>query len=235
MRQNTLLLQQAVNGDRKAEEQLLSDNMGLVHSLVRRFTGTAYEPEDLTQLGVIGLLKAIRNFDLSYGVQFSTYAVPMILGEIKRFIRDDGPVKVSRSIKETAILARKYSEELRQALGREPTIGEISAKSGIASEQLLEALDASSPLESIDKNTCDDNGIPLAERLAAPSEENRILDRVMIDSLLEHLTPRERKIMLLRYFHDKTQTEVAGIIGVSQVQISRIEKAALLKLRNEFS
>lgn len=228
MNSNSLLLEKAQNGDKSAEDELVKNNMGLVINAAKKFSGRGYDFEELTQVGAIGLIKAIKRFDNTYDVQFSTYAVPMIMGEIRRFLRDDGIIKISRSIKETAIKGWRAEEFLRKELKREPTINEISAECSIPVEDLVEAFEAASAPESIYYET-EDSGY--SEKLKAPDCENDIINKVLISGLLDKLEKREKQIIVLRYFKEKTQSQIAEIIGVSQVQISRIEKGVLEKLR----
>lgn len=234
---NTVLLEKAQNGDKQSQEQFVSENMGLVWSVVRKFMGRGYETEDLSQIGVMGLVKAINKFDMNFGVQFSTYAVPMIMGEIKRFIRDDGAIKVSRSLKEAAIKGYSARERLYRKNAREPSINEIAAECEIDADVLMQAFDAVTPPESIYANIYDggDKDICLADRLVSDDTEEAIIDRVLIQNILDSLTARERQIIVFRYFKGKTQAEIAKIIGVSQVQVSRIEKAVLARLRENFA
>ena len=230
MTENSLLLERVKNGDKEAEEELVENNMRLVHSIAGRFSNCGYEIDDLSQIGAIGLIKAIHKFDTSYGVKFSTYAVPVIMGEIKRFLRDDGIVKVSRSLKESAFRGRKCAQNLRIKLGREPTIAEISKESGIGEEVLVEAFDALTPVEAISYVGGDgkEAELPIASK---KNGEEEIINRVLVEDMLNSLDTREKQIIILRYFKGKTQSEIAKIIGVSQVQISRIEKASIEKLR----
>ncbi len=234
MQDHYALLERIQQGDKLAEKTIIEENMGLVWSVVKRFTGRGYEPDDLSQVGAIGLIKAVKKFDPSFQVQFSTYAVPMIIGEIKRFIRDDGPLKISRSLKEKAIKGWRTEEFLRRKLGREPSIHEIAAESGIEVEDLLEAFDAAAPPESIYESVYDNGGnnIQLLDRLTEGNCEDSIINRVLVDTILKDLKPRERQILILRYFKGRTQSEIAKVIGVSQVQISRIEKNTLEKIRS---
>lgn len=234
MTDNSLLLERVKHGDKKACEELVINNMKLVGSIAARFSGRDYDWEDLRQIGAIGLMKAIDKFDTSYGVKFSTYAVPVIMGEIKRFLRDDGIIKISRSIKETAAKGKKYAEILRTRLGREPTFAEISKESGICEEELVEAFDAVMPVDSITRVDTEgqENEINIADNKYT---EDDILNKIFVSDMLDRLSKRERQIIILRYYRGKTQCEAAGLIGVSQVQISRIEKAAIEKLRSEFS
>ena len=233
MRDNTALIERVRDGDKQAENKMVEENMGLVYSIVRRFSGRGYETEDLTQIGAIGLIKAVKKFNPEFNVQFSTYAVPMITGEIKRFLRDDGAVKISRSLKENAMKGWRSEEILRRKLNREPTIKEISEECGIDAESLIEAFEAAAPPESIYESVYD-NGekeIHLLDVIAGGEIEDSVINKVMIDDILSRLSPRERAIILLRYFRGKTQSEIAKIIGVSQVQISRIEKKAIERIR----
>ncbi|MCD8390829.1 MAG: SigB/SigF/SigG family RNA polymerase sigma factor [Firmicutes bacterium] len=221
-------------GDRNAETELVENNMGLVYSAVKRFTSRGYEFEDLVQIGAIGLIKAVKKFDPSFGTQFSTYAVPMIIGEIKRFMRDDGAVKISRALKETAMKGRRCEEMLRKRLNREPTIREIADECGISAENLLEAFEAAAPPESLYEKIYDNGGrdISLVDTIAGADMEEDVINRVLVNEIMSALTEREKKILILRYFRGKTQAETAKEFGVSQVQISRIEKKAMEKLRS---
>ena len=228
MNSNSLLLEKLKNGDKSAEDELVKKNMGLIISAAKRFINRGYDFEELTQVGSIGLIKAIKRFDSSFDVQFSTYAVPMIMGEIRRFLRDDGIIKVSRGLKETAIKGWKAEEILRRELKREPTITEISECCKIPTENLIEAFDAVTLPESIYYEN-DESGS--SEKLKVSDCESDIINKVLISGLLDKLEKREKQIIVLRYFKEKTQSQIAEIIGVSQVQISRIEKNVLEKLR----
>ncbi|MDW7673036.1 MAG: RNA polymerase sporulation sigma factor SigF [Bacillota bacterium] len=234
----TSLLKQAKLGDELAREKLINCNLKLVFNLVQRFENRGYELEDLFQIGTIGLMKAIDKFDLSYNVKFSTYAVPMIIGEIRRFLRDDNPVKVSRSLKETAYKVHKTKEQLINELGREPSIPEIAAKVGIPIEDLVAALEAVQNPTSIHETLYQDDGDPIY-LLDQLSDENEIepswLENLALKEVIGKLTPKEQEVILLRFFQDKTQMEVAEIIGLSQVQVSRIERQALKNIRQLFS
>ena len=228
------LILQAQKGDEEAKNQLVHENMGLVWSLVRRFSGRGYELEDLFQIGSIGLLKSIDKFDPSFNVKFSTYAVPMIVGEIKRFLRDDGMLKVSRSLKETAYKARLVKEELLKEFNREPTISEIAAGLDMEVEEVAYALESSAEVESL--NCIIDQGdgkpITLSEKIdEAPASSNNLIDKMMLAELIERLLPIERELITMRYFEDQTQTEIAEALKISQVQVSRIEKRILKKLK----
>lgn len=228
---NAELLTRLGEGDTGAESMLVEKNMGLVYSIAGKFAGRGCDREDLVQLGAIGLIKAVKKFDVSLGVQFSTYAVPMIIGEIKRFLRDDGAVKVSRSLKEAAAKGRRCQEVLLKELGRSPTISEISQLSGLSSDLILEAFEATVAPESLETQTDDESSLSLLGLLSGPDTENEIVNRMFIDQSLSALSERERQIIAMRYFKGKTQSEIARVIGVSQVQISRLEKKALLKMR----
>lgn len=228
---NAELLMRLGEGDTGAESMLVEKNMGLVYSIAGKFAGRGCDREDLVQLGAIGLIKAVKKFDISLGVQFSTYAVPMIIGEIKRFLRDDGAVKVSRSLKEAAAKGRRCQEVLLKELGRSPTISEISQLSGLSSDLILEAFEATVAPESLEAQTDDESSLSLLGLLSGPDTENEIVNRMFIDQSLSALSERERQIIAMRYFKGKTQSEIARVIGVSQVQISRLEKKALLKMR----
>lgn len=235
MRDNTALIERVREGDKQAEDIMVEKNMGLVYSIVKRFVNRGYDVEDLTQIGAIGLIKAVKKFDPEFNVQFSTYAVPMITGEIKRFLRDDGAIKISRSLKENAMKGWKCEELLRRKLNRQPTISEISKECGISPEELLESFEAAAPPESIYESVYDngDKEIRLLDTIAGGEIEEGVINKVMIDDILSKLKPREKEIILLRYFRGKTQSEIAKLIGVSQVQISRIEKKAIERIRGE--
>lgn len=235
MRDNTALIERVREGDKQAENRMVEENMGLVYSIARRFLNRGYDAEDLTQIGAIGLIKAVKKFNPEFNVQFSTYAVPMITGEIKRFLRDDGAVKISRTLKENAMKGWRCEELLRRKLNRQPTINEISKESGIDAEILIEAFEAATPPESIYESVYDngDKEIRLLDTITGEEIEDGVINKVMIDDILSRLTEREKEIILLRYFRGKTQSEIAKIIGVSQVQISRIEKKAIERIRGE--
>lgn len=227
------LLQKTKAGDEEAREKLVNCNLKLVFNLVRRFDNRGYELDDLFQIGTIGLIKAIDKFDFSYNVKFSTYAVPMIVGEIKRFLRDDSPIKVSRSLKETAYKVHRTREHLSKKLGREPTISELAEDLGIKEEQIVSALEAVQQPGSIYEILYQDEGDPiyLLDQLSDPKDHQPWLDNLALKEVLESLPERHRDVILMRFFQDKTQTEVAKVIGLSQVQISRIERQALKAMR----
>ena len=224
----------AQQGDKVAKEQLVEENIGLVWSLVKRFVNRGYDLEDLFQIGSIGLIKSIDKFDTSFGVKFSTYAVPMILGEIKRFLRDDGMIKVSRSLKETAYRANLKKEELTKKLDREPTINEIAAGIETEVEDIVLAMEANTEVQSLQSVIHQGEGkvITLADKLEQfPKENENVMDRLLLGELMEKLEPQEKQIIIFRYFQDRTQTEIAELLGISQVQVSRIEKRILKRMR----
>lgn len=236
MDETMVLIERSHHGDKQAREQLVKENMGLVWSIVRRFSGRGTENEDLFQIGAMGLIKAIDKFDTSFEVKFSTYAVPVIAGEIKRFLRDDGMVKVSRSLKETAYKAYVAREHLEKHLGRDPTVQELSKELQIPAEELMMAMDAAADVESLQKTVYqgDGNDISLEDRI--PETENpqeRMLNRLLLEQLLKYLEPQERRLIYMRYFQEMTQGAIAEVLGVSQVQISRMEKRILKKMKDE--
>ncbi len=228
------LIKRAQSGDSEALELLTKNNTGLIWSIVRKFGGRSVESEDLFQIGAIGLIKAINKFDPGFNVEFSTYAVPMIIGEMRRFLRDDGIIKVSRALKETAAAARAAQEKISARLGRDATSLEIAAETGKSPEEITLALEAVRRPESIYKSVNGDSDAPilLVDKLC-PEEngEEKILSNVTLHEEIKKLPPRERQILLLRFYKEKTQSEVARIMGLSQVQISRIEKKTLTGLR----
>ena len=225
------LIQRSQAGDRTATEQLVVDNSGLIWSVARRYFGRGIDPDDLYQLGCVGFLKAIAGFDTAYGTQFSTYAVPKIAGEIRRFLRDDGSVKVSRSIKERAAGIKMARQRLTARLGREPGVSELAAELGLTPEEIASAETATASAESIQRQTGEE-GFSLENVLCTDGMEERIVESLSLRAALAQLSGRERLVIDLRYFHALTQEKVAKIIGVSQVQVSRIEKKALANLRN---
>ena len=228
------LIQKSHEGDKAAREQLVEENVGLISCVVKRFYGRGLESEDLFQIGSIGLLKAIDKFDLSYDVKFSTYAVPMISGEIKRFLRDDGMIKVSRTLKELSYKIFQTREKLLDLLGREPTIEELAEKMQIDKEEIVEALEAGSEVESIYKpiHQKEGNEIRLMDKLEEKEHrEEKILDHMLLQQLLGTLEKEERTLIYMRYFQDKTQSQVGKELGISQVQVSRMEKKIMENLR----
>ena len=230
------LIKQSHDGDETARAQLVEENMGLVWCIVKRFCGRGTEPEDLFQIGSIGLLKAIDKFNLDFEVKFSTYAVPMIAGEIRRFLRDDGMIKVSRSLKELSYKAHLIRERLQEELGRDATVQELAKELGVPEEELTMALESSGEVESIYKPVYqkDGNEIQLVERLVEKEgHEEQILNKIVLGRLLETLKKEERRLIYLRYFKNQTQTQVGKKLGISQVQVSRMEKKILIYLRSQ--
>ena len=221
-------------GDEGAGEALVSENTGLIWSVARRFQGRGTEMDDLYQLGCLGFLKAVEGFDPAFGTQFSTYAVPKIAGEIRRFLRDDGAVKVSRTIKEQAAAIKTARNALTGALGREPTVVELSRQTGLSPEEIAVAETATAATESIQRQTGDE-GFSLEDVLADPEAEERMLERIDLTQAIGKLSEREAMVIKLRYFHALTQQRVSVVLGVSQVQVSRIEKKALAQLRELLS
>lgn len=228
------LIQKAQNGDYKAQDRLVQFNLGLVHSIIKKFNNRGYDNEDLFQLGSIGLLKAIQKFDHTYKVKFSTYAVPMIMGEIKRFLRDDGIIKVSRSLKENYHKIHLAKEKLSSTLNREPTIEEISKELALDKEDIIMALESGYSPEYLYDTIHKEDGSPilLIDKIKDDSiEEENIDERIMLKEIISKLEPRERQIVVMRFFQDKTQTEIAKKLGISQVQVSRIEKKIISNMR----
>ena len=226
------LIASAQAGDSEASEKLVAENSGLIWSVARRFIGRGAEPDDLYQLGCLGFLKAVEGFDCSYGTQFSTYAVPKIAGEIRRFLRDDGAVKVSRGLKEQALAIRSARNRLTGALGREPTVQEISRQTGLSPEEIALAEAATSATESIQRESGDE-GFCLEDVLTDTESEERMVEKIALRQAIDGLPERERLVIRLRYFHGLTQQRVAKVMSVSQVQVSRIEKKALTLLREQ--
>jgi RNA polymerase sporulation-specific sigma factor len=230
------LIEMAHEGDKAARDQLVTDNFGLIWSIVRRFTGRGYEPEDLFQIGSIGLMKAIDKFDLSYDVKFSTYAVPMITGEIKRFLRDDGIIKVSRSIKEMALKVKRVREELIFRFGREPTVEEIAGEIGASKEEVAASIEAGAEVESLYRsvNKNDENSILLIDKIEEESSaQEELLNRMVLRDLLTELCDKDREIIIRRYYYNETQSQIAAKLGISQVQVSRLEKKILKQMREK--
>ena len=228
--QQETLLRCAKSGDRDAAEQLVIANAGLIWSIARRFFGRGVDPDDLYQLGCLGFLKAVEGFDLSYGTQFSTYAVPKIAGEIRRFLRDDGTVKVSRSLKERSVRIKAARQRLTTTLGREPTLAELTGETGLEPEEIAIAETATGATESIQRRS-GEGGFSLEDVLTDGEMEEEIVERISLREAIACLTEREQMVINLRFFHGLTQDKTARILGVSQVQISRIEKKSLEALR----
>ena len=224
------LIARAQTGDKEASEALVTENSGLIWSVARRFLGRGAEADDLYQLGCLGFLKAVEGFDLEFGTQFSTYAVPKIAGEIRRFLRDDGAVKVSRGLKEQAATIKSVRNRLTSALGREPTIQEIANQTGFSPEDIALAETATAATESIQRETGEE-GFSLEQVLTDTESEEKMVERIALRQAIENLPDRERRVIQLRYFHGLTQQRVAKVLDVSQVQVSRIEKKAIGQLR----
>ena len=252
MEETAVLIERSQAGDKEARETLIEENLGLVRHIVKRFAGRGYDMEDLFQIGCIGLMKAIDKFDLHYEVRFSTYAVPMIQGEIKRFLRDDGMVKVSRTLKENGWKIKQAAERLSQKLGREATLQELSEATGLETEDIVMALDANVEVESIYSAIYQDDGseVYLVDKLvrgrssavgssaaggcgSEDEEKEKLLNHMLLKQLLDSLEPADRELIHMRYFQDKTQMEIASILGISQVQVSRMEKKILLRMREK--
>ena len=226
------LIRRAQNGDREASERLVTENAGLIWSVAKRFLGRGTEAEDLYQLGCLGFLKAVEGFDLEFGTQFSTYAVPKISGEIRRFLRDDGAIKVSRSLKERSAAVRSARALLGSALGREPSLKELSDHLGLAPEDIAQAEAATREVESIHRE-CGEEGFTLENVLTDTESEERMLEKIALRQAIAELPEREKCVISLRYFHGLTQDRVAKVLNVSQVQVSRIEKKAIGMLREK--
>lgn len=247
MEEVTVLIKRSQEGDKEAREVLVEKNLGLVHHIVKRFAGRGYDMEDLFQIGSIGLMKAIDKFDLSFDVKFSTYAVPMITGEIKRFLRDDGLVKVSRTLKENGFKIHYAMERFVKETGREATLAEVMELTGLGMEETVMALEANVEVESIYKTVYQGDGseIFLVDKVVSggvgvgqvgtngggDEEKEKLLDNMLVEQLLKELEEKERSLILMRYFENKTQVEVAKILGTNQVQVSRMEKRILHRLR----
>ena len=225
------LIQKAQSGDPAAAELLVTENSGLIWSVARRFMGRGAESDDLYQLGCLGFLKAVEGFDLEFGTQFSTYAVPKIAGEIRRFLRDDGAVKVSRSLKEQAATIKSVRSRLTSVLDREPTIQEISRQTGYSPEEIALAETATAATESIQRETGEE-GFTLENILTDTESEEKMVEKIALRQAIEKLPEREKQVIQLRYFHSLTQQRVAKVLDVSQVQVSRIEKKAIGMLRD---
>ena len=226
------LLEAARGGDNDACERMMEENAGLIWSVVRRYYGRGADPEDLYQLGCLGFLKAVRGFDPAFGCQFSTYAVPKIAGEIRRYLRDDGAVKVSRGVKERAGAIRQARDRLSHALGREPTLSELSAEMGLEPEDIAAAEEANLPVASLQMEAGED-GFTLESMLGTDGMEEGVVERLALRGAIDALPERERQVIFLRYYKNLTQDKTAKVLGVSQVQISRIERKAMEHLRRE--
>ena len=239
MTENEVLIEHMQAGEKEVREVLIEQNLGLVHHIVKRFLNRGYDTEDLFQIGVIGLIKAIDKFDPSFDVKFSTYAVPLIAGEIKRFLRDDGMVKVSRTLKENGSRVKYARERLSLRINREPTLQEVSKEAGLTTEEVILAMEANVQVESIYQSVYqnDGNEIYMVDQLAdkGKDEQEKMLNHLVIKQLIEGLPETEQKLIRLRYYQDKTQTDVTKMLGISQVQVSRMEKKILLGLRERMN
>ena len=251
MEEVSVLIEKSQSGDKRAREVLIENNLGLVHHIVRRFMGRGCDMEDLFQIGTIGLMKAIDKFDLSVGVRFSTYAVPMITGEIKRFLRDDGPVKISRTIKENGLKVRLARQRLQAEFRREPTMQEIAKATALTEEEIVLAMEAGVEVESLYSAVYQDDGseMYLVDKVVqgergctcgsmgggtgncSDTEKEKLLDHLLLSQLLDSLKAEERELICMRYFQNRTQVEIASMMGISQVQVSRLEKKILLRMR----
>lgn len=233
-------IKKAQYGDKDALALLTEENQGLIWSIAKRFIGRGVDTEDIYQIVAMGFIKAIRNFDLNYEVKLSTYAVPYMIGEIKKFLRDDGPIKVSRSLKELNLKIKEIQKEYISKEGREPTISEISKLLKTNKEEITLALDINNPITSIEENIYNDNktdnSISILDTISSnKDEQNIITNKIAINNIINELNPREKQLILLRYFKDQTQNDVAKILGISQVQVSRIEKKILNNMRKQLS
>jgi len=231
MRENIYeMIRSAQEGDRNAEAQLVEENSGLIWSVAKRFFGRGTDPDDLYQLGCLGFLKAVRGFDLEYGTRFSTYAVPKISGEIRRFLRDDGAVKVSRGVKERALQIYHARNALEQRLGREPTLQELSEETGLTPEDIAAAELATEPTESLQRESGEDK-FTLELVLGDYGQEERLVERFALDEAIAALPEREQMVIALRFFHGLTQDKTSRVLGISQVQVSRLERKAIERLQ----
>ena len=232
------IIERAQNGSKEDMTKLIEDNNGLIWSIVRRFSGRGYDIEDLYQIGSIGFIKAIQRFDTSFEVRLSTYAVPYILGEIKRYIRDDGPIKVSRSIKELNVKISELQKEYFNKYGRDITLEEISKELKISKEEITMAMDSTSPVDSIEsakyKDNKTDKTVSILEQISTgKDEQTEITNRITIKKLIGELEDKEKEIIMLRYYKQKTQMQVSKILGITQVQVSRIERKVLEKMKRK--
>lgn len=235
MTRTAQLIEQSRQGDKEARDILVKENLGLVWSIVHRFSNRGYEAEDLFQIGSIGLMKAIDRFDTGFDVKFSTYAVPMITGEIKRFLRDDGMIKVSRTLKENNWKISLAVQKLQEKWGRDVTIQEISGETGLATEEIVMAMEANTQIDSLNKPVCAPDGkeICLEDQIAGTGDENeRIHNRILLEQLLGTLDAKERQLIYMRYFQERTQSDVARVLNMTQVQVSRMEKKLLGRMRS---
>ena len=233
------LIKKAKNGDRAALDKVVENNLGLVGSIIKKFSGRGYDAEELFQIGSIGLIKAVQKFDLGFGVKFSTYAVPMIIGEIKRFLRDDGIIKVSRSIKELSGKIRYTKEVILKESGKEPTVSEMAERLKVSQEDIVIAMESLYTPESLYSPVMDDDqsSLMVIDKIddESSNKENDIVDRLALRQVMENLNPEERQIITLRYFREMTQSQIAAILGISQVQVSRMEKKIIREMRKRIS
>jgi len=229
-------IRRAKSGDKKAQEEIYLNNIPLIKSIISRFKNKGIEYDDLFQIGSIGFMKAINNFDESFGVRFSTYSVPMIIGEIKRYIRDNGAIKISRSVKILASKVNRYIEEYQSSHSEKITIKQLAEKFSVTEDEIVVALDCSKmPVSIYDKYEEDEEGQELIDKIPTGETEENLVDKIQLVSIIEKLSERERKIIILRYFRDKTQSEIAETLGVSQVQVSRLENKIIDKIRSNFN
>ena len=231
------LIKRAQSGDQTAKEELIKENMGLIWSVVKKFLNRGHEADDLFQIGSIGLIKCIDRFDLTYAVKFSTYAIPMIMGEIKRFLRDDGLIKVSRSLKEISVKARYMQDLMSQQTGKTPTLDELASALDTNVEELIMAMEAGMEVESLYQTVHQGEGNPvyLIDKLDNyEGYADNMIDIIALKQIINQLGPRERQVIIMRYFKDRTQAQIAETIGVSQVQVSRIEKKVLQSIKEKF-
>lgn len=233
--QTLQLIERAKDGDETAKTALVTENMPLIKSIVKRYGNVHVEYEDLMQLGAMGLIKAVNNFDSAYNVKFSTYAVPMIAGEIKRFIRDDGAVKVSRALKTLSVKMHAYIDEYLQANGESPSLDKLSEVFGVDKQEIVFAMDSNKYPLSIYEKFDDESSGSIIDRLPAKGSGDELIDNILLKKLLAELPEREKTVIKLRYYKDMTQSEVAKVLGVSQVQISRIESKVIGKMRKQLA
>lgn len=232
---NELILR-AQSGEKEALAELVDENVGLIWSIVRRFGNRNYELEDLFQIGSIGFIKAVKRFDISFETKLSTYAVPMIIGEIKRFLRDNGPIKVSRSLKELAMKVREIQEKSEKECGKDLSMEEIGEALNVDKEDIVLALEATSYIESIDKSIGDDDGYTIGDKISSASDEyEKVVNVITLNKLMNVLDEKEKKVIFFRYYREMTQSQIADFLGTSQVQISRIEKRALQKMHDKIT
>ena len=238
MEEVSVLIGKSQSGDKEAREVLIEKNLGLVHHIVKRFLGRGYDPEDLFQIGVIGLMKAIDKFDLKLEVRFSTYAVPMITGEIKRFLRDDGMIKVSRTLKENSVKMARMIEEYRKEHLCEPTVEQIAQQTGIPPEEVVMSFEAAADVESIYRTVYQGDGseVCLIDKIEEKRNYNEeSVNRMVIAQIMEELPEKERTLIRMRYFEERTQTDIAAKLGISQVQVSRMEKKILASMKKKLA